>query len=218
MSDNQTLAIGSYEITVVITSPPWYENCCLVRHMDSGDLVIVDPGGDAERIAAAATDSGGTLREIWFTHGHPDHIGGAKALQDRFGVSCRAHEAEAPVIENAPDFASALGNVSLDLPEDLSFFSGEPMIEAEQVRCKVLHTPGHTPGGVCFLFDGFALTGDTLFNHGIGRTDFPGGDGHTLSVSITRLLETVPEETVLFSGHGSPWQAGEAKHWWEWMV
>ena len=100
-------------------------------------------------------------------------------------------------------------------PEPVSYFEGEPTLAFDGFEVKVLFTPGHTPGGVCLVFDGFIFTGDTLFNQGVGRTDLPGGDGRTLSASIGRLLKEADPKARLYSGHGPSWTAAEARPWWE---
>ncbi len=211
---DESFSFGNFDVGVVVTAPPWYQNCYLVRHRPSGAQVIVDPGGDAERILAAAEAAGGGVAAIWLTHGHPDHIGAADAVQRALGVPCLAHADERPVIEGAERIAASLMGVRVQAPGACDYFEGTPSLALGGVPVRVVHTPGHTPGGVCYVFPGFALTGDTLFNHGVGRTDLPGGDGPALVASITRFLEDVPGETTLFSGHGPAWTAAEAAEWW----
>lgn len=205
---------GGYSLTTVVTDPPYFENCYIVRHMDSGDQVIVDPGSAAERIIAQAQADGGTVKAILLTHGHPDHMGAAHALQQEFGVPVHAHRDENAIIAELHQWSMALLGQSLPAPQDVQLFDGEPDLELGQVRCKAIYTPGHTPGGVTFAFDGFALTGDTLFQQGVGRTDFPGGDHGQLVSSITRLLQQLPDDSELFAGHGGSWTAAHAKRWW----
>ncbi len=213
----QTDIFGDFVVTTIITAPPWYENCYLVQHRPSGDQLLIDPGGDAERIVEMVNANGGTLKEIWITHGHPDHVGGVHGIQDALGIACRAHEEEKPVVTQVAQWAMAMIQVRMKAPKDLVFFDGEPTLEFAGAEVNTIFTPGHTPGGVCYVFDGFAFTGDTLFNHGLGRTDFPGGDGRQLAESITRFLERVPPETMLYSGHGPAWAAEEASRWWHSM-
>jgi glyoxylase-like metal-dependent hydrolase (beta-lactamase superfamily II) len=208
---------GAFEVTVVVTSPPWYENCYIVKHKQSGDMVVVDPGGDADRILDTIASLGGTTKAIWLTHGHPDHLGAARTLEDKLDIQTVAHTDEAPVIARASDLNKSFTGETQDGPARLSYFEGEPSLELGGEAIRVIHTPGHTPGGVCFDFGAFALTGDTLFRHGVGRTDLPGGSEQRLWESIPRFLGLLADDTILFSGHGPEWQAGEARRWWRMM-
>ncbi len=217
MTVQQFDTFGEFSLTVVVTSPPWYENCYIVRHRASGDLVVVDPGGDADLILETVRATGGTARAIWLTHGHPDHLGAARALETALGIPTLAHAEEAPVIARASDLNKSFTGNSQDGPADLRFFDPQPGLSLGGHEVRVIHTPGHTPGGVCFDFGDFALTGDTLFRHGVGRTDLPGGSEQKLWESIPRFLGLLPDATMLFSGHGPQWPAGEARRWWRMM-
>lgn len=208
---------GDFTLTVVVTSPPWYENAYIVRHNPTGDLVVVDPGGDAERILETVQAQNGKPVAIWLTHGHPDHLGAAKALEDALDVDTLAHADEMPVITHAAELARSFTGESQDGPARVRTFDGEPTLSLGGVPVRVVHTPGHTPGGVCFDFGGFALTGDTLFRQGVGRTDLPGGSEEKLWSSIPRFLGLMPDDTQLFAGHGPGWAAAEARRWWRMM-
>jgi glyoxylase-like metal-dependent hydrolase (beta-lactamase superfamily II) len=205
---------GDFSLSVVVTSPPWYENCYLVSHRPSGALAIVDPGGDAPRLLEAVTAIGGIPAGILLTHGHPDHLGAALALETAFGISTRAHIDESPVIAAASDLNRAFTGQPQPGPARLETFSGEPLEFLGDAEIRVIHTPGHSPGGVCYDFGPFVLTGDTLFRGGVGRTDLPGGSEHKLWESIDRLLGLVAEDAMLFSGHGPGWSVAEARRWW----
>jgi len=178
----------------------------------------VDPGGDADRILAAVEEQKGKPMAIWLTHGHPDHLGAARAVEDALGLDTIAHQDELPVIARASDLSRSFTGEAQEGPARVKPFTGEPTLSLGGVPVRVIHTPGHTPGGVCYDFGGFALTGDTLFRHGVGRTDLPGGSEEKLWQSIPRFLGMVADTTQLFSGHGADWPAGEARRWWKMMA
>jgi glyoxylase-like metal-dependent hydrolase (beta-lactamase superfamily II) len=213
-----TRQFGDLSLTTVVTSPPWYENCYIVRHVPSGALVVVDPGGDSQRVIAAIEKEGGAPQAIWLTHGHPDHVGAARAIEAKFAIPTRYHATEAPVLARASDLNRAFSGEPLEGPSTLESFDGEPSLDLGGHPVRVILCPGHTPGGVVFDFGAFALTGDTLFMQGVGRTDLPGGSERQLWASINRLLTLLPDEAMLYSGHGPEWPAREARRWWRLMA
>ncbi len=211
---DSSVSIGACDVTVVVSGPPYFQNGYIVRHRPSGEVVIIDPGAEPSRFVGHVEAAKGHLLGVWLTHGHPDHIAGVNGIQVALDVPCRASIGEEPLLARASDWSMALTGSPLAGPRDCDYFDGEPGLSFGGVPVKTVPCPGHTPGGVTFVFDGFAFTGDTLFNQGVGRTDFPGGDQRQLWHSIGGLLDVLPGETVLFSGHGPQWTVDEARQWW----
>ena len=176
------------------------ENCWIIGNEQTKTAIIIDPGDDANKIIDAINDLKLEPLIILNTHGHPDHIGAASDIQDKFDILFRIHKEEKNVMEVAAPMAKMLGFENFRLPKVSSFISEENII-IEGFNVKVLFTPGHSPGGVCFLIGEHLFSGDTLFYRSIGRTDLPGGDWNSMSNSL-RKLSKLPENTKVYPGHG----------------
>lgn len=186
------------------TLEPWDQNC-YVASVSGGEAVVIDPGDDAEEIVDHLSDHGLRLHAVLATHGHHDHVGAAGELLARYGVPLAIHSGDSKVLEriNLSRYAFdrkppiAVPPIGIDLADREGLQFGK-------LNIGVLHTPGHSPGSVCFLIDGQLFTGDTLLADGRGRSDLPGGDAAALHESVGSLLRRFPPQTGLHPGHGEP--------------
>lgn len=186
-------------------------NCYIVGCEKTRACAIIDPGGSFsyidERIAALRLEP----KMILLTHGHADHIGAVQELKDKYNIPVYIHESDAKCIKN-PEINHSYNlfrkTISIDYDELLS--DGQ-IIELGELKIKVIHTPGHTPGGVCFKIDDIILTGDTLFNHSIGRTDLEGGSMEEIISSIVNKILIYDDNTKIYPGHNSPTSIGVEK-------
>jgi len=176
--------------------------CYIVACEKTGKAAVIDPGGDEKKILAEIKDKGYQVEYIIATHGHPDHVCGNRVLQEATGAKIVMHRLDS-LFFNKPEVRSYFSMLGLEPspPVDREVEEGES-IEIGTVSLKVIHTPGHTPGGMCLYNAPDLITGDTLFVGGLGRTDFPGGSHEELLHSITTKLLVLPEETVVWPGHG----------------
>lgn len=176
--------------------------CYIVACEKTQKAAVVDPGGDVDRILAEVDKMGVTVEYIIATHGHPDHVCGNRAIQEATGAKIIMHADDVQFFEQPEvgQYFSMLG-MEASPPTDIKVVEGDEIVIGEG-KFQVLHTPGHTPGGMCLYNAPDLITGDTLFVGGLGRTDFPGGSHGELISSINTKLLVLPPETIVWPGHG----------------
>lgn len=199
----------------IIPVTPFQQNCTVLFDDDSREGVIIDPGGDVAEIVATVRQNHLTIREIWITHGHLDHAGGADELREVLGVPVIGpHEDDRPLLDNLENQAARFG-VEMpvrNLVPDRFLSEGDTISFGEHVF-EVLHCPGHAPGHVVFYnrAQNFAHVGDVLFNGSIGRTDLPGGNQDVLLASIRDKLIPLGDEVGFICGHGPGSRIGDER-------
>ena len=186
---------------------PFDENCYVVSD-ETGEGVVIDPGGMASAILAYIREAQLSIKAVLDTHGHCDHIGANDEIRDATGAPLYIHKADAPMLSDMRlNLSAFMGFKALSRPAEHLLSEGDK-ISFGNSELEVIHTPGHTKGGVCFVGDGVAFTGDTLFAGSIGRSDFPGGSEVELIGNIKKKLLALPDETKVYSGHGPSSEIG----------
>lgn len=188
---------------------PLEVNCYIIGN-EKGNAIVIDPGDEPDRIMEVIKNNGLIIDYIICTHGHFDHVGAVPDLKNATGAKVLIHKDELEIYQAARDMAAFWGYEVEDLPGPDIFVSEGDNIKAGDLNFMVLHTPGHSPGGICLYGEGLVLTGDTLFAGSVGRTDFYGGDMNQLKKSFDRLM-ALPEETKVLPGHGPESTIGEEK-------
>jgi glyoxylase-like metal-dependent hydrolase (beta-lactamase superfamily II) len=172
----------------------------LIGDEKTGEAMLVDPAADVGRLLGEAGRRGLQVRFIVNTHGHVDHIAGNADCRKGTGAQIVIHELDADMLTSTPSIMLRMFNAKASPPADITVRDGDT-VSAGGIGFQVLHTPGHTPGGICLYTPGYVLTGDTLFVESVGRTDFPGGSWEALRGSIASRLLTLPDDTVVLPGH-----------------
>ncbi|MEP9396566.1 MBL fold metallo-hydrolase [Mesorhizobium sp. KR2-14] len=199
----------------IVPVTPFQQNCTILFDADDKSGVVVDPGGDVDRILAAIKDNGINVTAIWLTHGHIDHAGGAMDLKDALGVEIvGSHEADRMLLDNLETQAVRFGLTGAvrNCVPDRFLTEGETVSFGEH-QFEVLHCPGHAPGHVVYYNRAakFAHVGDVLFHGSIGRTDLPGGDHDALIRSIKEKLLPLGDDIGFICGHGPGGRFGEER-------
>jgi glyoxylase-like metal-dependent hydrolase (beta-lactamase superfamily II) len=190
------------------TVGPLQENCWLVSDPTTNDAVLVDPGDEPDRLLAALANSGCTLRAIWLTHAHFDHLGAVAAIVRTFDVPIRLHPADRLLYEHAEAAAMRFGLTVERPPAQTVPWEEGDVVHVGRAAFTVWHLPGHAPGHVALIGSGLCLSGDVLFEGSIGRTDLPGCDPRAMLQSLQRLA-TLPPETRVLPGHGGATTIGQ---------
>ena len=177
------------------------ENCIIVKCPETGYIGIFDPGDESEKIISFIKSIGGRPLCIINTHCHYDHIGAVKDIKNEFNVPFLVHEAEMEYSVDPEKNLSSVSGIGYKIEPD-GLFREDDVLKIGNLNLKVLHTPGHTLGSCCFLFDGVLISGDTLFAGSVGRTDLYGGNSEVLIRSVREKLAILDNKTVVIPGHG----------------
>lgn len=188
-------------------------NCSIIGDEVSREAIVIDPGDDISKIVELLEKHGLKVKQIAITHAHIDHIGGAQKLRALTGAPVYMHEADSFLADRLDMQAGWLG---IETPEnpgiDTPAREGD-VLKVGSIEASVLHTPGHTPGSISLFLphEKKLIAGDTLFLGSVGRTDLPGGDPEAIKKSIRGKLYTLPDDTVVITGHGAPTSIGREK-------
>ncbi len=181
---------------------PLDNNCFIIADENTKDALLIDPGDEPDRILDLVNKNNLKLKYIVCTHAHFDHVGAIPELKNDTGAKIVIHYDELDIYKHTKDQAALVWGYELDpLPDPDMFISEGDILEIGNIKFEIIHTPGHSPGGICLFGEGIVITGDTLFAGSVGRTDLLGGDLEKLKKSFKKLL-TLPDNTIVFPGHG----------------
>ena len=176
-------------------------NCYIVGDESSKEGMIIDPGAEANRIMGVVEELGLDIKFIVLTHGHIDHVGALAEVKEATGAEVAIHVNDARSLQANP-LRQAFSPSSQELPSPDILLKEGDILDIGSLHFRVLHTPGHSPGCICLLEEGVVFSGDTLFNFGIGRADFPGASYDEELESIRTKLLVLPDNTAVYPGHG----------------
>lgn len=187
-------------------------NCYILACDDTKEAAVIDPGGDADKIIETIEKEGFKPKFIINTHAHFDHVGGVKTIQEHFNIDFFLHKDDLFLLESINEQSTFFGLGPVLEPTVNKHVNHQDNIKLGENNIKVIHTPGHTPGGVCYYVGNDVFVGDTLFAGSIGRTDFPGSSHEALINSIKEQLFPLDDKVIVHPGHGPSTTIGNEKH------
>lgn len=189
----EAMTVGSY-----------LSNCYIVGSEATKEAAIIDPGADFHKIEKELMKYELTPKIIILTHAHGDHIGAVKDFIDNYNTKVYIHKADSEVLKNSyANFSKMITGKAISITPDVELNDGDE-IKVGDLNFEIIHTPGHTKGGICIKVENIMMTGDTLFNKSIGRTDFPGGSFEEIISSIKNKIFKYDDATIIYPGHNSP--------------
>ncbi len=192
-----------------VVSGSWKENGYIVWN-DARESVVIDPGGEFEAFKKFIDDNRLSVLAVLNTHAHYDHLGAVAQIVETYSAPFYLHSADDKLLKMANFYRTLfLGEENIRIPSVDVDLSSTTLLNLGSFEIEVAHTPGHTPGGVCFVIDGEIFSGDTIMAKAVGRTDLPGGDKTLLMGSVQLLAESFPPETPIHPGHGQSSTIGE---------
>jgi hydroxyacylglutathione hydrolase len=205
-------------LVTTLSVGPIQTNCYVVGCEETLEGMVIDPGGHAERILAAAKKMGLTIEYVVNTHAHFDHVAANRALVEATGATLVVHPDEVPALKMGGG-ARWFGFLMDPSPEPGLLVREGDTLQVGQLTFRVMHTPGHSPGHIVLYEadEGVLFDGDVLFQQGIGRSDLPGGSHATLMQSIREKVLTLPDATVVYPGHGPATTVGQEKRFNPWL-
>jgi len=186
-------------------------NCYILGCEETKLGAVIDPGGDGDRILRTIEEMGLKIQYIIDTHGHIDHIAANSKVKEGTGAELLIHSQDAPMLADPTLNLSSFLGMSIPVLKPDQTLKEDDIITIGKIELKVIHTPGHTLGGICLKTEEEIFTGDTLFAGSVGRTDFPGGNGQTLINSIREKILCYPNHLVVYPGHGPSSSIGEER-------
>ncbi|MFC1935104.1 MBL fold metallo-hydrolase [Chloroflexota bacterium] len=180
---------------------PFATNCYIVGSEKTKEGMIIDPGDNARQILETVKELGLKIKLIVLTHGHVDHAGALSEVEKTTGAELRMHPDDLRFIQGNP-FTNPPGPSQPPTPSHEQYLNDGDSIDVSDLHFLIIHTPGHSPGSICLFGHGILFSGDTLFNYSIGRSDLPGGSHHQLIDSLHSRLMMLPDDTVVYPGHG----------------
>jgi hydroxyacylglutathione hydrolase len=189
---------------------PLENNCFIIADENTKEGLVVDPGDEPDRILDLINKNSFNIKYIVCTHAHFDHVGAVPDLKKETGAKIVIHRDDLELYKSTKDQAAIWGYELDPLPEPDMFVSEGDKIEVGDLKFEILHTPGHSPGGICLYGEGILITGDTLFAGSVGRTDFYGGDMEKLKRSFRRLL-SLSDKIKVLPGHGPETTIGQER-------